>query len=686
MKPFPDNRNFRDYVFLFLITVIAFWPISLNYLSLKNDALVQYLVYRYHISEAIRHGYLPFWDAYWYTGFPVHSDMQGSVWNPFVLILSMFGTYDMTLLQWELLIYLFLAAFGMYRLVRYLGLSRMTAICGGSAFVCCGYMTDSISVLPWIPSAAFSVFVLLYFIRLLRSSLLSDGIKLALALSLLFVCGYPSFFIYLNYLLAIGFMVWGIHEWRTDQKRNLWRNAWLLFLAYLLFLVICSPAIVSYYQFLPYYSRGSGLSYQLAASNPQVIFSYSTYLLANVASKAVLPTDVSMRNAYIGLFVFLFFLNGLRRLDGWRKLVLALTLLSMLFSLGSLLPVQAFFFRFLPLMNTFRHAGTMRIFSSIGMILLAAYPMDAFFRGQNKEGLKRLAYLTLILLALCAVYFLVTQPGATGATNWNFTPAGLRQLLYGLSFQRFAFFICLLQIGFVLVFLGLYRRNPFPAKALLLLLLANSIVFAWIGLPFTAVSQYRTREVNAYLHSFPKGYPKPDLNSSVQSDVYSDSAALSPYGYDNFYNKRITIQDHVITPTLNTDYDRFLGDKRLRSALKGYPFAYLLDSTGLRIPALIRVQRSTPGRFLFEVEAAEPGTFHLFQQYNANWRVTVNRQQVDVQKSTTAFMSVPVPGGRSLVDWSYRPVSVYLAMILSALCLLALAAYFVVTRNRQPHL
>src|SRR3982750_3933318 len=114
----------KDYLLLLALVLIVYWPLSLNIFSLKNDALVQYLAYRYHLSEAIQNGHFPFWTPYLYTGFPIHADMQGEAWNPFVLIISLFTRYNMSVLQWEVLIYLYLAAVGMYKLIRYLNCTR----------------------------------------------------------------------------------------------------------------------------------------------------------------------------------------------------------------------------------------------------------------------------------------------------------------------------------------------------------------------------------------------------------------------------------------------------------------------------------------------------------------------------------------------------------------------------------
>lgn len=682
MKIFESNKYFKDLVLLFFITLIVYWPLSANYLSLKNDALVQYLAYRYHLSESIRHGYFPFWSPYLYTGFPIHADIQGEVWNPFVWFLSLISKYDMTILQWEVLIYLFLSAIGMYRFIKYLGLSRITALCCGIAFMSCGYMTDSISVIPWISSAAFIPFVLMYFLRSLNSLQLSDAIKFSISISLMFLCGYPSFFIFLNYIIAISFLLWFLYQIQNGNKKSALKVFVHLVIAYLFFLLICSPAIISYYEFLPYYPRGTGLDYHKPGENPLVLYSLITYLLPNVASKAnFLTTDPSMRNTYVGAFIFIFFLVSLKKLNRFKIIILIFTVFSFLFSLGDLVPVQKITNNFLPMMNMFRHPGTIRIFTSMGMIILAAYSLDTFFKKQKQKETYWLSFLCLALLLFAGVYFVASKPAQVNAFSFGVNPAALKQFLYSISFQEFALIICILQIFFVCAFLLFLRRKKFSQKTIIILFLLNSIVFAWIGLPFTVVSQYKTNEVNNYIHSFPDGYPMPGMDASIESEVYSDSIQISPHGYHNFYNKRITIQDYIITPTLNSDYGQFLVNKILRNQLKGHPFVYVSSDSVLIQPAAIKLVKFTPNHFVFQVNSLAAGKFQLFQQFNKNWRASVNDKSTEIRKSNIAFMSVNVPAGTSFVEWKYQPKKVYVGMILSLLSLLAVVFYFVFKRK-----
>jgi hypothetical protein len=239
-----------------------------------------------------------------------------------------------------------------------------------------------------------------------------------------------------------------------------------------------------------------------------------------------------------------------------------------------------------------------------------------------------------------------------------------------------------MQIAFIIIFLVLQRKH-FSKPVVATLFILNSVVFAWIGLPFGVVSQYKTSEINKYIHSFPDGYPLPDVNASIQSEVYGDSIPISIHGYHNFYNKKITIQDHIITPTLNTDYYRFLNNHDLRRQLKDHPFVFVINDSSEIQPAEISLLKFTPNLFSFQVNVPVSGKLELFQQHNHNWHASVNGKPVQVQKSNIAFMSVNVPAGVSIVEWKYSPNKVYIGMILSAVSLVALVFYFVFKKKQN---
>ena len=54
-----------------------------------------------------------------------------------------------------------------------------------------------------------------------------------------------------------------------------------------------------------------------------------------------------------------------------------------------------------------------------------------------------------------------------------------------------------------------------------------------------------------------------------------------------------------------------------------------------------------------------------------------------LQKANLAFMRIDVPAGHSVVEWKYRPFKVYIGMIISSLCLMAVLLYFVIRRKTK---
>ena len=493
---FIKNKNtVTDIALLIIVTVIAYLPISFFIFSLKNDSLVQYLPFRYHLSESIQHGYFPFCNPYLYTGFPIHADMQGMTWNPIVLTISSITKYNMSVLEFEVLIYLVLAAIGMYSLLKSFSLSPLICILGGISYMSCGFITGSASVIPWISSAAFIPFVFKYLKRFLENSNWKTSLSFSLSLCMLFLCGYPTFFIYTSYIILVILIFAAITHFNNKPSPVNLKTFSLLSLAVLVFLCICSPAIISYWEFLPYYSRGSGITVSKAAENPFTPFSSISFVLPNTVSKdhEWLDTDTSMRNSYVGLFVFLLFcLSFLGKYSKWQKLFLGITIFSFLLSLGSVTPIHKLCYSVLPLFNTFRHPGNIRLFTSIGIILLAAFYAEQLIQSGRDEIKKKMMLLLYVIgacLGFIAIYFL-----AQSEVRQNIAVAlkSIKQpkaFLDAFAFTSFLLIQCLAQILFIILILYQLRKKIIKRKIVGGLFALNSVVFCWIALPFNFISQ-----------------------------------------------------------------------------------------------------------------------------------------------------------------------------------------------------
>ncbi len=710
-----NRTTLVDILLLIIVTIIIYLPVSTFLLSLKNDSLVQYLPYRYHVSESIQHGYFPFWSPYLYTGFPIHADMQGMTWNPIVLLISLCTRYNMSVLEFEVVMYLILAAIGMYGLLKSYSLNRIICLLGSISYVSCGFINGSASVIPWISSAAFIPFVLISLKKFLESPKLKNSLLLGTSLSLLFLCGYPTFFIYTTYIILAILLFAAILHFKDRSSPVNRKTIGLLLVAAIAFLCIGSPAIISYLEFLPDYSRGAGITVAKAAENPFTPFSSISFIVPNAVNKnhAWLETDPSMRNSYVGLFVFLLFcLSFTGKYNRWQRLILGITFFSFLLSLGSLTPVHKLSYQLLPLFDTFRHPGNIRLFTSIGIILLAAFYAQKLLqlpRDPVRKKIIRLSYTAVAMLGLVAVYVL-TMPGVLqniGAAFQHIKEP--KAFLDGFYFDSFLLIQCVAQIVFIIVLIYLVKKETLNKKMVAGLIAFNSIFFGWIALPFTFVSQIKTSTINQYVESFPDGYPLPGINTSVEAGIISDSTIISVYGYANFYTKKITIQDHIITPTLNKDYEVFCADKKLRSLLANYPLAWLNDTITEATPLSINKKFSvgyftkkdpwkdsttgsveltafSPAKFSFIVSTNQATILSIFQQYNRNWTVRINGLPTPILRMNIAFMGVAVPYGESIVEFSYKPTWVISAIFLSLSVIIIIALFFILTaiKSRRP--
>ena len=666
-------KNRQHYLLLLLIIAVVYWPLTFHVFSLKNDSLVYFLPYRLHISESIQQGYFPWWNPYLYTGLPLHSDIQSGVWNPVVMLISLFTTYNMSVLQWELLFYLLVAATGMYKLVKSLGCRNSSAMAAAVVYTCSGFMTDSGGLLPWITSAAYLPFVIYYFLQILQTPTGSVSIKLAFALALLLTSGYPSYFIFTAYVLFAGLICWIVTH---REKKQLGQLAKYLSLAILLFLLVCSPAILSWWDYLHYYERGKGTSIEMAGSNSFPLFSSISFLLSTTVSKSHewLATDISARNSSIGLVFFILFLYAVTgKLKPLQKFILAITLFAFLFSLGPVTPIREWCYRILPLMNTFRHPASIRIFTIMGMILLAAPVLDQLAT-QTAGTKKRLNIIILItgltLLGFFLYYFgLFRQPDSPGEKSF------LNKLAFGATASGLA----LVQLLFLIVFFWLVKRG----KPVIPLVVFNAVLLCSFAFPFTFLSKARTPEVNEFVARFPKGIITPDIHQPVYTTHPIDSTGVGKLGYHHFYKKTISIQDHVITPTLSKNYRDFLSDSSLRKKLAERPFAYFDDPNN----QVIKLTGFTPNRFELKIHSVSADSLHLFQVYHDRWRVVADGQSIMPVKSNRAFIAVAVPAGTQQVSFIFTPwqwvrASLYISLLAIIGCLAFLL--FPLIKNRRP--
>lgn len=666
MRLIRSHFTWKYYLLIILVGCIIYWPLTFNVFSLKNDALVYFLPYRYNISESIQNGHFPFWCPFIYTGLPLHSDIQSGVWNPFVLLISLFFKYNLTVLQYETLFYILVGGIGFFKLCKTLKFDDKVSLLLACSYLCSGFILDSASFTPWITSAAFLPFVFSYFIQFLKYDDLLLCIKFSLSLSLLFLSGYVSYFIITGYILFFIIL--------TNFIQNKVFSDRLLLLAFLrklitvvsVGLILCLPAIISYVDFFKYYQRGSGTSLAAAHFNPFSFANIISLLFPHASYKLQTANDITSRNIYFGIIPLLFLMYSFRyKLLAIQKTILLISTICFLISLGSVTPVRAMFYYGLPLMDSFRHPATVRIFTIIGMLLLSGYGMTHCFKSFHNKKSQALIFLVLVPFVAIILFLTITSSDSlmNFVTTLSFTPSNFKQFLDSSTLKDWLLIDSLIQLPFIGLWCFRVRRDNIAMFSI-----CNLFLVSLFSLPFTTVSKFRVAEVNHYLASFSKNHSHESIWTKIQFP--SSRLDKQTFGNQSFYSKKITLEKNIITPTINKSYLEFLGDSPKMQSIIGKKFAYSTTEK-------LELHDFSTNHFEFDIDTKVSTELHLIQQYNHNWKASVNDQAVSIQKDNGAFMKIPVPPGKHRIKFSYAPfliiITSFIAISFFLMCLIFIA-------------
>lgn len=718
----------NTWLLLAVICLVGYWPVSSNLFSLKNDAYIYFLPCRYYISETILSGHLPLWNPYFYMGFPLHGDMQAGVWNPVIWIFSLFGRYNMTMLQYETLLYIFISGIGMYKLLTEFNISHRTKIVMGVCYMFSGYIIDTAQITVWTGSAAFIPFVFLYCYRLLllKPKVYLNALKTSLALYMLLSAGYPSLLIMACYILLFAFICRLISNYRNkaDKKNNA-----IIFkagvLAVIVFLLIALPALVSYYDYLPYYQRSEKIPLSDVQINPFNPFAVISYLFPLSVTKqhTWLLTDPTARSSFMGLFSFLLLVFLFRKkLTGVQKFILTTTIVLFLFSLGSATPVRKIFYHIVPLTDHFRHPGTMRLFTILGLLLLSSFIMDDFFEEAKNKIVK--LYLNLSVFSIIAILLAIlvhtgNSPLFKKLTLFksNFFEATdkrsfIKQFYDSLSFADAVLMEGIIQIAFLFVFIYLLRRKKgISLKWIAALFIINPVLLAQFSIPATFVSQNPPSAINTVIKESPEGYPLPGINTAIATNNFIENATNREFGCSSFYTKRIVQVSEELNPSFTKSLLDFDRDSTLANIVMLYPVCYFADTVAQYNTAKefitgnkkvlftnenqrlvndttnnqssISIKQFAPWGLKFEVNTQQEKPFVLFQNYNTNWKAFIDDKETKISKGNISFMYTMVSSGNHTVRFEYKPSYILLTIIISLITLAATVVTLIINRRKN---
>ena len=404
------------YVFALLILALIFFHSIISSTNILEN--IHYIndvtFYSYNIKESLKHGALPLWTPYYYSGQPLFAQPEYYFIDFNFLLVLLTGNVYLAM-NFSVIIYFFLAGLGMYFLVHFLLENKKAAFISAVIYMLNGFVHTFVVPGNIMVLEGYSLvpFVILFTIKALKGKdFVFNAVMAGIFMALLVFAGGTIFVPYLFVMILVYSLIYII-----DKKIS----GKLLKLLIVCIIIgaagfgIAAVKVLPGLEFVKMSNRGEGLPYQEYLGEPIQMKNFA-YAFATTFWKG------EHISAALGLIGFCLMLLGLFRLK--NKTVLfcaAIVLLSLLMSTESFLAKALFK---VPVFNQARHVERAIFLYAFAGSVLAGFGFlraQEFF-GSHKKTAKNVAFGILLLLIFLEMLILQNFPSSVKALGPNEIP------------------------------------------------------------------------------------------------------------------------------------------------------------------------------------------------------------------------------------------------------------------------
>ena len=676
-------RSLQHYALMALFAFLAYWPLSTLHHATRWDSVESYFPFRYFISDCLRNGELPLWCPYQLGGYPFYADPQSGAWYPVAWIFCLLTPYDLSWFAIEIMCSILIGGLGMYQLVRSFSLDARAALIGGMSYIACGFFISNAEHLTWVVSAGWLPWVFWSYHRLVQSGKYGYALLAGLFLFLLLSGGYPAFITVTLYLLILFFIVL---QFKRQPLSARWKMLLLHGAMAGVFIALSLGILISWMQFIPLISRGAAMTLEAIYVHPFTPRCAESFLLPFVTLKGeeIYGSDVSMRNAYIGLscLIMLLFLSA-RQWSAKLIVVAAVAVCCLTAAMGPFLPVRAWLYDYVPMMNLFRFPSLFRIFVIIGAIVISTHGVHRFL--QNGAGnMRKLALILAGFIVIFLVVFACSVASSGFIWGWGFEIGTFKEHLVPATRAEHIQLQCIVQLVLLLALLGicLYRRGTFmTARVLILFCMSDLILASALNAFGTVVAQTRRSDQELPIKDAPRHFALPD--ETVPVAAYSDQGRnIGLLRTNTSIYFKTPAADGYNTFQLNT-FNR-LEASAIRDSVRANPFIYFANSVSIAADSLpltnrfeLRVDTASyyrlrqltvidsartfklrsllPNEIVATVATRDSTLVNLQQSYAKGWVMRVDGVERPIFVSNYTQMAGVIPPGEHKVEWRFHP-------------------------------
>jgi Bacterial membrane protein YfhO len=700
---------------LFLITIGVFWKLVLTnqYTWLDNPDIVNQILPWYQFQATEWHqGRFPLWDPHHWGGQSLIGQGQPGAAYPFNWILFLLplrdGRIPFSHLNWYFVLIHYMGALFCYWLCRDLKRSRTASVIAGAAFGLSGYF-NAIGWPQMLNGAVWAPLVFLFFLRAMRGeSPVASAALSGAALGFSLLSGHHQIPIFIS--LAIG-AAW-IYYWIAPAMPR--RKMAGLAVLFAVFVVLTSGL-----QVLPLYEYGKVSLRWVNAPEPVgwedkvPYFVHRDYSLGPLSiAGVVIPGIHAGLDPFIGIVTVSLAFLGVAA--AWREPMVrffgAIAIGGLVFSLGGNAVFHGVIYSIIPMIEKARSPAQAILIFQLGVTVLAAYGLDAY-RLQAPDWIwaRRVVWAlagigaTLFIGILALTWALPNRGFAQDPSirtslaalllaallqawrrDWlSLRAAGVLLTLlmcFEISAVTGSLFRDLRQPGYFVDRMeetsdiaNFLRRQPPPARVELD---RNLIAFNWgdwFGIDAFAGYCGVTRNViepygePAFTGLFAINYyigPKPARDGQVE--IFQGGGGLKVYRDPNLRPRVWAVHEAL----------QISGPKAVTAALISLDFdpgrrtflltpAPQLETCGR--PDQVRIVDRNPDRLVIEADLGCRGMVIAGETYDPGWHATVDGRPARIYEAYSALRGVVVDAGRHRVEMRYRPRSVFLGAVMTAI-------------------
>lgn len=687
-----------------------------------SDLLNDRLPCRAFVGESVRRGEPPFWTRGVYGGFPALAAIEvGALYPSNLVLFTLLRPY--VAIAYAQLLPLLIAGLGTFLLARDFGRSLPAAFLAAGAFALSGVLVAHLRQLNLVDAAAWTPFLLLAIERLARGRPRAAA-ALALVWALELLAGHPQ----IAYFAALVAVPWSVARGWSGGDGGPSRAAatlgWVV-LALALGTLAAAAQILPTIELATLSHRRGGFSFEQAAAFPAAAANLWTFFLPWIHGDPVSDTYHLSgifweQYGYVGLAPVLLAVlaAGDVRRDRRVALLALVVLVSYLLVLGRATPLFALVYRAVPGMRYFRFPTRFLVFVDLGLVLLAAFGLDALRARLPSERARSAA--AVAILAVTALDLWTQQMRQVPRAPWSewTSPIGTVAVLKDeqrRSSAPWRYYTLDSAEVHVETFhaAGGWRGGPEPWIRLRAMIQPSSNLLYGLESPDGYVN-LAPRAVEALWGSdkqpgwfIPSGEaeggvwrPKPELVTALRlfnvryvlSAQPLACAALAPVtrSAEGVYVWRV--DDPLPRAFVVGRVRRVTSEEDVRTVLRSADFdpwnEALIEDPAFRMPEGAAPSRSATIRSAantaldVDVSLRRPGLLVVSETDYPGWEAAIDGEPAPIVRANAIMRAVVVPAGEHRVSFRFRSKTIAAGFILSLAGAALLVAWLVVPGDR----